>query len=126
MRSVVTGGAGFIGSNLVDELLRRGDDVVMVDDLNTGFKENISPEVDFREGSINDEALLRDAVAGADRVFHLAAHGGVFRSVQSPLTSDTANTHGTLAVLEASRQADVARFMCASSSSGYGGGKRLP
>ena len=126
MRSVVTGGAGFIGSNLVEALLERGDDVVVVDDLNTGFKENLDPRADFREGSINDEVLIRDAVEGADRVFHLAAHGGVFRSVQHPLASDEANTRGTLSVLEATRHAGVERFMCASSSSVYGGADVTP
>ena len=126
MRTVVTGGAGFIGSNLVDELIARGDDVVVVDDLNTGFIENLNPAADFREGSIIDEDLVAAAVDGADRVVHLAAHGGVFRSVQSPLTSDTANTHGTLAVLEATRRAGVPRFVCASSSSVYGGATIIP
>jgi len=126
MRTVVTGGAGFIGSNLVDELLRRGDAVVVVDDLNTGFKDNIDPRVEFIEGSITDAELMLAAVQGADRVFHLAAHGGVFRSVQQPLVSDTANTHGTLGVLEATRQAGIARFVCASSSSVYGGADIVP
>lgn len=126
MRSVVTGGAGFIGSNVVDALVARGDDVVVIDDLVTGFKENIHPGAELREGSVADADLVAAAVDGADLVVHLAAHRAVFRSVQAPLATDTANTHGTLTVLEAARAAGVPRVVSASSSSVYGGAAIVP
>lgn len=126
MRCVVTGGAGFIGSNLVAALVQRGDDVVVIDDLCTGFRENVPAAVDLREGSVADQDLVGDAVRGADLVVHLAAHRAVFRSVQAPLATDLANTHGTLTVLEAARAEGVPRYVGASSSSVYGGAAVVP
>jgi UDP-glucose 4-epimerase len=126
VRAVVTGGAGFIGSNLVGALAARGDDVVVVDDLSTGYLENIPDDVRLVKASITDGDALADAVRGADVVFHLAAQRAVPRSLAHPLDTDLANTHGTLAVLQAARDAGVRRVVYASSSSVYGGAARLP
>src|SRR4249919_1186169 len=101
MRVLVTGGAGFIGSHIVDALIARGDDVVVLDDLNTGFRANVHEGARLVEGSVADEALVRDAMSGCDVVFHQAAHKAVLRSVEQPLPTDTANTHGTLTILKA-------------------------
>ncbi|MCU1429780.1 MAG: nucleoside-diphosphate-sugar epimerase [Actinomycetia bacterium] len=126
MQTLVTGGAGFIGSNLVDRLLAGGHTVRVLDDLFTGFRENISPSAEFFEGNVADEALVRDAVAGCEVVFHQAAHKAVQRSVEAPLTTDMANTHGTLTVLKAALDAGVRRVVYASSSSVYGGAEVVP
>jgi UDP-glucose 4-epimerase len=122
----VTGGAGFIGSHLVDALIERGDDVVVLDDLSTGSTANIHPNATLIEGSVADEAAARQATEGCDLVFHQAAHKAVLRSVERPLTTDTANTHGTLTVLKAASDAGVRRFVHASSSSVYGGATTVP
>jgi UDP-glucose 4-epimerase len=126
MRVLVTGGAGFIGSHLVDALAARGDDVVVLDDLSTGFRANIHPDATLVEASIADEAAANRAVEGCDVVFHQAAHKAVLRSVEQPLTTDTANTHGTLTLLKAAADAGVQRFVHASSSSVYGGATEIP
>jgi UDP-N-acetylglucosamine/UDP-N-acetyl-alpha-D-glucosaminouronate 4-epimerase len=126
MRALVTGGAGFIGSHLVDALVDRGDDVVVLDDLSTGFAANVHPSATLVEGSVADEAAVARAVAGCDLVFHQAAHKAVLRSVERPLPTDTANTHGTLTVLKAASDAGVRRFVHASSSSVYGGAAVVP
>jgi UDP-glucose 4-epimerase len=126
MRSLVTGGAGFIGSHLVDALVSAGHEVVVVDDLSTGFAENLPAGARLVPGSVADEALIRDAIAGCELVFHQAAHKAVLRSVEHPLTTDLANTHGTLTVLQAARDAGVRRFVHASSSSVYGGAAPVP
>src|SRR4051794_22278072 len=121
MLALVTGGAGFIGSNIVDALLEQGDEVRVLDDLSSGFRENVNPEAELFEGDITDLDLLGKACAGAEVVFHQAALRSVFRSVEQPLPSDTANTHGTLSVLHAAHQAGARRVVSASSSSVYGG-----
>jgi len=126
MRVLVTGGAGFIGSHLVDALVARGDDVVVLDDLSTGSRNNLHPGATFVEGSIADEDAARAAVEGCELVFHEAAHKAVLRSVEQPLTTDTANTHGTLTMLKAALDAGVRRFVHASSSSVYGGADLVP
>ncbi|MFM7224213.1 MAG: NAD-dependent epimerase/dehydratase family protein [Actinomycetota bacterium] len=126
MRVVVTGGAGFIGSHLVDALVARGDEVVVVDDLSTGFRANVPPEADLRIGPVTDLALMRDACAGAAVVFHQAAAKAVLRSVEQPLDTDHVNTHGTLTALVAAHEAGVRRFVHASSSSIYGGAATRP
>jgi UDP-glucose 4-epimerase len=126
MDALVTGGAGFIGSNLVDRLVADGHSVRVLDDLFTGFRENVSPKAEFIEGTVADEALVRDAVAGCEVVFHQAAHKAVLRSVEQPLTTDMANTHGTLTVLKAALDAGVRRVVYASSSSVYGGADVVP
>ena len=126
MRALVTGGAGFIGSNLADGLLARGDEVRVFDNFFTGFRENVPAAAELVEGDIRDEAAVRAAVAGVDVVFHQAAHRAVLQSVQDPLSTDLANTHGTLLVLKAAQDAGVRRVVAASSSSVYGGAEQLP
>ena len=126
MKVLVTGGAGFIGSHLVDALVARGDEVVVLDDLTTGFAANINAGATLVEGSVADEKLAATAVSGCEVVFHQAAHKAVLRSVEHPLPTDTVNTHGTLNMLKASADAGVRRFVHASSSSVYGGATTLP
>ena len=126
MRALVTGGAGFIGSNLVDRLIDDGHEVVVIDDLFTGFRENVHPKADFVEASIADEPAVRDTMVGVDVVFHQAAHKAVLRSVEHPLVTDLANTHGTLILLKAALDAGVRRVVQASSSSVYGGADVVP
>jgi nucleoside-diphosphate-sugar epimerase len=132
-RILVTGGAGFIGSHICEALLRRGDEVRVLDDLSTGFARNIEylrglgiGDIDFREGSVTDLAFTRDAVDGCDVVYHEAALASVPRSVEDPLASNDANVTGTLNVLVAARDAGVAKFIYAASSSAYGDSETLP
>jgi UDP-glucose 4-epimerase len=126
MRVLVTGGAGFIGSHLVDALIDRGDEVVVLDDLSTGFEGNVNPKATLVAASVADESAAQRAVGGCEVVFHQAAHKAVLRSVEQPLTTDTANTHGTLTILKAAADAGVRRFVHASSSSVYGGAAVVP
>jgi UDP-glucose 4-epimerase len=126
MRALVTGGAGFIGSNIVDFLIQGGDSVRVLDDLTTGFAENVNPTADLIVGSVSDLEAVTEAVAGVEVVFHQAAHRAVLRSVEHPLESDTANTHGTLTVLKAAHDAGARRVVYSSSSSVYGGAEQLP
>jgi UDP-glucose 4-epimerase len=121
VRVLVTGGAGFVGSHLTDALVLRGDHVVVLDDLTTGYVENIPSGAQLVEGDVADPATVAEAVAGVEVVFHLAASRAVLRSVQEPRATDRANTGGTLNVLESARQAGVRRVVWASSSSVYGG-----
>ena len=122
----MTGGAGFIGSNLADALLGAGHSVCVLDDLSTGHADNVPAGADLVVGDVADEAAVARAVAGADVVFHHAAHRAVLRSVEYPLETDRANTHGTLTVLKASLDAGVRRVVYASSSSVYGGARQRP
>jgi UDP-N-acetylglucosamine/UDP-N-acetylgalactosamine 4-epimerase len=120
---LVTGGAGFIGSNLVRKILERGDRVRVLDNFSTGKRENIAAleeRIDLQEGDVRDLDACRRACAGADFVLHEAALGSVPRSVVDPLTSHEANATGTLNMLVAARDARVRRFVYASSSSVYG------
>src|SRR4051794_1781580 len=126
MRCLVTGGAGFIGSNLVDALVARGDDVCVLDDLSTGHRDNIHPAATLVEAEVSDGDAVRRAVEGCEVVFHQAAHRAVLRSVEDPLATDTANVHGTLTILDAARTAGVRRVVYASSSSVYGGADLRP
>jgi UDP-glucose 4-epimerase len=126
LRALVTGGAGFIGSNLVDALVGAGADVVVLDDLTTGFAENLHRSANLVQGDVADLTAVTRAVAGCETVFHLAAHRAVLRSVEQPLDTDRANVGGTLNVLVAARDAGVRRVVCASSSSVYGGAEVLP
>jgi UDP-glucose 4-epimerase len=117
MRALVTGGAGFIGSHLVDALLDRGDEVAVVDDLSTGKRENLAAALsrgaDFHELDIRDAARLREVVAGGrpDIVFHLAAQIDVRKSLEDPAWDASINVIGTINVLEAARLADVRRVV---------------
>ena len=126
MRALVTGGAGFIGSHLVDAVLARGDDVVVLDNLATGRLENVPDGAEFIEGDVADEAAVAKAVAGCEIVFHQGALGSVARSVEAPLVSDDANVRGTLAVLQGAHRAGARRVVLASSSSVYGGATQVP
>jgi nucleoside-diphosphate-sugar epimerase len=129
MRYLVTGGAGFIGSNMVDELVRRGNDVTVLDDLSTGKEANLAGvrnKVDFRAGSITDLETVQAACRGMDYVVHLAARTSVPKSVVDPLDTNRVNIDGTLNVLVAARDAKVRRFVYAASSSAYGETPTLP
>jgi nucleoside-diphosphate-sugar epimerase len=125
---LVTGGAGFIGSNIVDALAGRGDRVRVLDDFSTGRRENLDAKqgVEVVEGDLRDAGAVRRAVAGADGVFHQAALRSVPRSVDDPLSSDQVNVTGTLILLLACRDAKVKRVVYASSSSVYGDDPALP
>ncbi len=121
MRLLITGGAGFIGSNLARLALAADAEVAIIDDLSTGYRENLTGlDVEFIEASILDPGPLARAVAGADSIVHLAALGSVPRSIADPVTTHEVNATGTLAVLRAARQAEVAHVVVASSSSVYG------
>jgi UDP-glucose 4-epimerase len=126
MRALVTGGAGFIGSNLVDALVADGNDVVVLDDLSTGYRENVNPSAKLVEGDIADPDVVHQAMEGREVVFHQAAHRAVFRSVEHPLATNRANVDGTLTLLVAARDAGATRFVYASSSSVYGGAEIRP
>jgi nucleoside-diphosphate-sugar epimerase len=125
---LVTGGAGFIGSHLAEELVRRGQRVRVVDSLITGKRQNLAhiPGVEFIEGDLADLAVAKRAVEGIDFVLHQAAIPSVPRSVQDPITSNTANIDASLNVLVAARDARVKRVVYAGSSSAYGDARRLP
>ena len=126
MEALVTGGAGFIGSHLVDGLLEAGHTVRVLDDLSTGREENLDPAAELIRGSVADAAVVARAVAGAEVVFHLGALGAVARSVADPRASNAANVDGTLNVLTEARDAGVRRVVFASSSSVYGGAEIVP
>jgi UDP-glucose 4-epimerase len=128
-RALVTGGGGFIGSNLIDRLLRDGHEVRALDNFATGHRENLvgsMDELDLIEGDIQSYERVHNAVRGCDVVFHLAALPSVPRSIQDPLTSNASNVIGTLNVLLASRDEGVRRVVFASSSSLYGANPGLP
>ncbi len=129
MRYLVTGGAGFIGSNTVEELVRRGHSVVVLDDLSGGKEENLAEvrtKITFIKGTITDLEVVRRAVQEADYVLHLAARTSVPRSVKDPVETNRANVDGTLNVLVAARDAKVKRVAFAASSSVYGETPTLP
>jgi UDP-glucose 4-epimerase len=130
VKVLITGGAGFIGTNLAQHLigLPQITRVRIIDDLSTGFRSNVDlvPEADFIEGSILDTSLLEKAVAGMDSVVHLAARPSVPRSIAEPRAAHEVNATGTLNVLEVSRQAGGLHTIVASSSSVYGANPTLP
>jgi UDP-N-acetylglucosamine/UDP-N-acetylgalactosamine 4-epimerase len=136
-RFLLTGAAGFIGSNLLQSLLEEDQQVVGLDDLSTGKRANLDEVREivgpgrwarfrFVEGDVASPEVCRDAVARADVVLHQAALGSVPRSIEEPLVSNAANVTGHLALLEAARRAGVRRFVYASSSSVYGDSPTLP
>ena len=127
--TLVTGGAGFIGSNLVRALLEGGDTVRVLDNFATGNRRNlaeIADDLEIVEGDLRSYERVHTAVRGADLVFHLGALGSVPRSVQDPLTTTAVNVEGTLNVLLAARDEGVGRVVAASSSSVYGDGGAFP
>ena len=129
MKALVTGGAGFIGSNLVDALLRRGDDVVLLDNFASGRRERIEEfagRVRVVEGDLRSYERVHAATRGVEVVFHQGALPSVPRSIQDPLTTNAVNVDGTLNVLLAARDEDVRRVVFASSSSIYGDADGLP
>ena len=124
---LVTGGAGFIGSNLVRALLERGDDVRVLDNFSTGNRSNLEGlDVEVVEGELRSYERVHNAVNGTEIVYHLGALGSVPRSVQDPLTSSAVNIEGTLNVLLAARDAGVRRVVFSSSSLVYGPQETLP
>jgi UDP-glucose 4-epimerase len=129
MRYLVTGGAGFIGSNTVDELVRRSQEVVVLDDLSTGKAanlDNVRTKVKFIQDSITNMDALREASRGVDCVIHLAALTSVPRSVKDPIETNHINVNGTLNVLVAARDAKVKRVVFACSCAVYGKTSALP
>jgi nucleoside-diphosphate-sugar epimerase len=123
VKVLVTGGAGFIGSNLARALVERGDEVRVLDNFSTGRRSNLAdvePEVDVVEGELRSYERVHNAVRGVDTVFHQGALPSVPRSVQDPLTTSAVNIEGTLNVLLAARDEGVRRLVFASSSSVYG------
>jgi len=129
MRFVITGGAGFIGSNTVDELVRRGHSVVVLDDLSSGKAENLAEirnKITLIKGSITDIEVVRKAMHEAEYVIHLAARTSVPKSVKDPIETNRINIDGTLNVLVAARDAKVKRIVFAASSSAYGETPTLP
>lgn len=129
MRYLVTGGAGFIGSNTVDELVGRGHGVVVLDDLSSGKEENLADvrsKITFIKGSITDLETVQKAMHQAEYVIHLAARTSVPRSVKDPIDTNRINVDGTLNVLVAARDNRVRRLVFAASSSAYGETPTLP
>jgi UDP-glucose 4-epimerase len=129
MRYLVTGGAGFIGSNTVDELVRRGHSVVVLDDLSAGKEENLAEirnKITFIKGSITDIEIVRKAMHEAEYVIHLAARTSVPRSVKDPIETNRINIDGTLNVLVAAKELKAKRVVFAASSSAYGETPSLP
>src|SRR5262249_23489966 len=129
MRYLVTGGAGFIGSNTVDELVRRGHSVVVLDDLSSGKEENLAEtrnKITFIKGSLTDLEVVRKAVHEADYMLRPAARTSVPRSGKDPIETNKINLAGTRNVLVAARDARVRRVVFAASSSAYGETAMLP
>ncbi len=128
-RALVTGGAGFIGSHLVEALQSAGCDVAVLDNLASGNLRNLEPvrpDISFYQNDIKDLAALEQAAAGGDVIFHLAAVVAVQQTIDAPLESTLVNDIGTLNVLEAARKASVRRVVLASSCAVYGNDPRLP
>ncbi|MDD5085337.1 MAG: SDR family oxidoreductase [Candidatus Omnitrophica bacterium] len=126
---LVTGGAGFIGSNIVEELLGRGEKVRVLDNFSTGLRRNIEPflsKIELVEGDLRDEAACMRAVQGVDYVLHQAALRAVLRSVDDPVETNEINVRGTLNLLIAAKNSGVKRFVNASSSSIYGDTDKFP
>lgn len=126
---LVTGGAGFIGARLVERLLSQGETVRVLDNLDTGRKENLAhclKKIDFWKGDIRDKKTVKKAMKGVDCVLHIAAQRSVPRSIDDPLSNNEVNVQGTLNVLWWAKEAGVRRVVCASSSSVYGNSQAMP
>tara|TARA_R100000005_G_C5002017_1_gene209446 strand:- start:1881 stop:2783 length:903 start_codon:yes stop_codon:yes gene_type:complete len=127
MKVLVTGGAGFIGSNLVDRLIDKGCDVTIIDNMSTGHKKNINKKAKFVLCDMfSDIKLLEESMKGIEVVFHLAALARVQPSIENPLPFNDANITGTLNVLFAAHKAGVRRVVYSASSSAYGNAERMP
>jgi len=128
---LITGGAGFIGSNLCTSFIEAGNEVICLDNLSTGFRSNIehllkAPGFSFVEGDIRDFNTCKDLIGRADIVLHQAALGSVPRSIKDPITSNSVNVDGFLNILQAARETGLDRVVYAASSSTYGDSKELP
>ena len=128
MKALVTGGAGFIGSNLVSRLLGDGHEVVVLDNLLSGYRENLAPlpRARFVEGDVRDERVLGRAAEGCEVIFHLAASVGNTRSIEHPIDDSEINVIGTLRVLEAARRAGSRKVVFSSSAGIFGELKTIP
>lgn len=129
MKFLVTGGAGFIGSNLVEELLKRNFIVRIIDNFSTGKKDNIKDflnDIELIEGDIRQYSVVQKAVKGIDVILHQAALPSVPRSIKDPITTNEVNVNGTLNILQAAKEERVEKIIFASSSSVYGDSKELP
>jgi len=127
--ALVTGGAGFIGSHIVDELLDRGIKVAVIDNLSTGNLQNLAhvqERISFFHGDIRDQKILTEAVQDSEVIFHLAAVVSVTQTVEQPVDSAMVNDLGTLSILEAARQCDVKKVIISSSCAVYGDSPQLP
>ena len=125
MRVLVTGGAGFVGTNLTLSLLEHGYDVKIFDDLSTGLEQNIPKDAEFINASILDTSKLKNTIKACDVVVHLGARGSVPRSIKDPIATHDVNSTGTLNVLEAARSSGL-HYIFSSSSSVYGSNMTLP
>ncbi len=128
---LITGGAGFIGSNLCESFLESGNEVICLDNLSTGFKTNLSalldhPDFEFVEGDIRNYDTCKELIGKVDVVLHQAALGSVPRSINDPITSNQVNVDGFLNILQAARETGVERVVYAASSSTYGDSTELP
>ena len=129
MKFLITGGAGFIGSNIAERILTLGNEVRILDDFSTGREENLSDfisDVELIRGDLRDLDVVSKAVTGMDYVLHQGALPSVPRSIKDPITTNDVNTGGTLNILKASLEKGVKRVICASSSSVYGNSPTLP
>ena len=125
-KCLVAGGAGFIGSNLVDELINQGHEVVVIDNLSSGKKENINLKAEFHEVDIRNIEKIKPLFRGSDFVFHLAAFPRVQPSIEDPATANDINLNGTLNVLIAARDAKAKKVIYSASSSAYGDQEKMP
>jgi len=128
-RTLVTGGAGFIGHHLVRTLLERGDDVVVLDDFSTGLRARLDPylaDIELVEGDLRDPSAVARAVRGCDVILHQGAIPSVARSVRDPITSNAVNVEGTIRLMLGAAEAGVGRVVAAGSSSVYGASPELP
>ncbi len=129
MNYLVTGGAGFIGSNIVEELIHRGEKVRILDNFSTGKRQNIEPflnKIELIEGDVRSYHIVREAADGMDFILLEVALPSVPRSIKDPITSNEVNVVGTLNILHAAKDAEVQRVVFASSSSIYGETPELP
>lgn len=126
MKYLVTGGAGFIGSNLVDELIKQGHEIIIIDNLSTGLKKNVNPKAKLVEEDIRNLEKIKPHFKGVNGVFHFAALPRVQVSIEDPITSNDININGTLNVLMAARDTKVKRVVYSASSSAYGDNNQMP